>query len=200
MLRGNAGSNILNGGAGNGSDTFIASLNDGNDAYSGGGGNDTYDLSLTTAGATVMTGSSSSAETGTDLLTSIENIIGSQGNDSITVNGGNNLLDGQGGADSINGGAGNDTLDGGAGDDTLIGGTGNDTLLGGVGNDVFTYTFGDGVDSVDGGDDLDTLNIMGTATANTLDVIWDGAHLTNFEGGTLTSVETVVDLGAARIR
>ena len=77
---------------------------------------------------------------------------------------------------------------------------GTDTLLGGVGNDVFTYTFGDGVDSVDGGDDLDTLNIMGTATANTLDVIWDGAHLTNFEGGTLTSVETVVDLGAARIR
>ncbi len=51
-ITGGAGADSLNGGAGN--DTFIATVGDGNDAYVGGGGaGDTYDLSGTTAAATV---------------------------------------------------------------------------------------------------------------------------------------------------
>jgi Ca2+-binding RTX toxin-like protein len=112
-----------------------------------------------------------------DVLQTIENVEGGSGGDSIVGNNAANLLQGNGGAD------------------TLRGGTGNDSLIGGDGDDIFEYTFGDGADTVDGGAGLDTLNIIGTATANTLDVIWDGTSLTNFEGGTLTSVEAVVNLG-----
>ena len=56
---------------------------------------------------------------------------------------------------------------------------------------MFTYTIGDGADAVDGGADGDTLNIFGTAAGSTLDVIFDGTLITNFEGGTVTGVETI---------
>src|SRR6185436_3728496 len=52
---------------------FFATVGDGNDSYTGGGGVDTYDLSLTAAGATVnlKAGTSTSADTGTDTLVGI---------------------------------------------------------------------------------------------------------------------------------
>ena len=120
--------------AGAGDDRFIATSGDGNDTYTGGANGvvgDTYDLSLTTVGATVTTTSATSAQTGTDTLASIENIIGSQGDDVITLNGNANVIDGQDGNDTINAGGANDTL---------TGGTGTDTLTGGVGNDTFVFT------------------------------------------------------------
>ena len=135
--------------------------------------------------------SATSADTGTDLLGGIENIIGSQGNDTMTVNGGVNILDGQGGNDTLNAGGGTDTVSGGDGADTLIGGTGNDLLNGGTGNDTFTYTMGDGADTVDGGTGFDTLNITGTTGNDTLDVVYTGTALTTVEGGTVTGVEAV---------
>jgi Ca2+-binding RTX toxin-like protein len=197
-LNGNAGNDTLTGGAGNdsvnggaGNDRLVAVIGDGNDAYNGGTDIDTYDLSATTAGAVVTATSSTSAQTGTDTLTNVESIIGSQGNDSITVNGGVNVIDGQGGNDTINAGGGNDSVSGGAGNDTLTGGTGDDILSGGIGNDTFNYLFGDGADTVDGGAGSDTLSIVGTAAANTLDVIFNGASITGFELGTVTAVETI---------
>ena len=75
------------------------------------------DLHLTTAGATITTATATSAEIGTDTLNNIENYIGSQGGDTITLNGGNNVVDGHDGNDTIAGGTGSDTLTGGAGDD-----------------------------------------------------------------------------------
>jgi Ca2+-binding RTX toxin-like protein len=66
-----------------------------------------------------------------DMLISIENVLGGQGNDSIV---------GSTGANELQGGAGNDTLDGGAGNDTLVGGTGNDLILGGAGTDEAVFT------------------------------------------------------------
>jgi Ca2+-binding RTX toxin-like protein len=57
----------------------------------------------------------------------VENLLGSQFNDSLTGNSGANLLSGAGGQDTLRGGAGNDTLDGGSGDDLLFGGDGFDT-------------------------------------------------------------------------
>src|SRR5262249_11302198 len=125
---------------------FIARVGDGNDDYTGGAGpGDTYDLSLTTVGATVTAISAVSLQIGADTLNTIENIIGSQGDDSITLGAGANSVDGQGGNDSISAGAGNDTLNGGAGDDTLDGGDNNDTLNGGAGTD--TLTGGAGIDT-----------------------------------------------------
>ena len=95
------------------------------------------------------------------------------------------------GDDTLNGGANNDTLRGGADNDTLIGAAGNDLVFGDAGNDIFTYTIGDGIDAVDGGAGSDTLNIIGTATANVLDVIFDATSITQFEGGTVTGVEAI---------
>jgi len=141
----------------------------------------------------------------------IENVIGGDGNDSITGSAGNNVLDGGLGIgnDSIDGGAGNDTIsggggddhliggagadsiDGGAGTDTIIGGTGNDTLLGGDGNDGFSYTFGDGIDAISGGQGTDALSIIGTTANNTLSVTFDGTSITSFTGGTINGIESI---------
>ncbi|MBP6012568.1 MAG: heme peroxidase [Alphaproteobacteria bacterium] len=171
QLTGDAQANTLNGGAG--TDTFFAAIGDGNDNLIGGAGVDTYDLSATTAAATITLGSATSAEIGTDVLSGIENYIGSQGGDTITVNGGVNVIDGQGGADIINAGGGADTVFGGAGDDTI------------------RYVTGDGADTVDGGADNDTLAITGTAAANTLAVVFNGAALINVAGGAISNIENV---------
>ena len=189
ILTGGAGNDTLGGGTGD--DGFVATVGDGNDTYNGGIGADTYDLSATSAGATVTANSATSAETGIDVLSSIANVIGSQGDDLIALNGGVNVIDGQGGNDTINAGGGNDVVSGGAGNDTLTGGTGSDIVNGGAGDDTFTFNFGDGADTVDGGAGNDTLNILGTAGNNTLDVIFDGTAITQFEGGAVTSVEAI---------
>jgi Ca2+-binding RTX toxin-like protein len=180
LLIGDAGANSLNGGVGGGNDTLVGGA--GNDVLTGGAGTDTASYANETD-AMFINLTTNSARRGLlanpveDVLQTIENVEGGSGGDSIVGNNAANLLQGNGGAD------------------TLRGGTGNDSLIGGDGDDIFEYTFGDGADTVDGGAGLDTLNIIGTATANTLDVIWDGTSLTNFEGGTLTSVEAVVNLG-----
>ena len=189
VLTGGAGNDTLGGGTGN--DRFVATVGDGNDTYNGGIGADTYDLSATGAGATVTANSATSAETGIDVLSSIANVIGSQGDDLIALNGGVNVIDGQGGNDTINAGGANNVIGGGDGNDTINGGTGNDILNGGAGDDTFTFNFGDGADTVDGGAGNDTLSILGTAGNNTLDVIFDGTAITQFEGGAVTSVEAV---------
>ena len=189
ILTGGAGNDTLGGGTGD--DGFVATVGDGNDTYNGGIGADTYDLSATSAGATVTANGATSAETGIDVLSSIANVIGSQGDDLIALNGGVNVIDGQGGNDTVNAGGGNDVVSGGAGNDTLTGGTGSDIVNGGAGDDTFTFNFGDGADTVDGGAGNDTLNILGTAGNNTLDVIFDGTAITQFEGGAVTSVEAV---------
>jgi serralysin len=134
-----AGNDTISGGAGN--DSFVATLNDGNDRYIGGAGIDTYNLSGTSAGATVnlTTGKSTSSQTGTDTLATIENIIGSSGNDHITGSAAANVLNGGAGDDFIFGMAGNDTLIGGAGNDRLTGGAGRDVMTGGPGNDIFIF-------------------------------------------------------------
>ena len=137
-LTGDANDNVITGGAGNdtvvggaGNDTFLATLGDGNDSYNGGAGTDTYDLSGTTAAATVTLGGAApqatSADTGADTLISIENVIGGAGSDTINGDANNNVLTGGAGNDTLNGNGGNDTLNGGDGNDTMNGGAGNDT-------------------------------------------------------------------------
>jgi hypothetical protein len=83
--------NIENVTGGAGDDRFLATVGDGTNSYVGGVGSDTYDLSLTSAGATVTITSATSAETGTDTLAGIENVMGSQGNDTIAFKRHNHL-------------------------------------------------------------------------------------------------------------
>ncbi|PTT05986.1 calcium-binding protein, partial [Pseudomonas sp. HMWF006] len=147
VLQGQGGNDWLDGGSGNdtlvggqgldsvfgglGNDALRASVNDGNDSYDGGGDNDTYDLSGTSASATVnlATGLASSSQTGNDTLINVENVIGSSGANTLTGDAGNNVLTGQGSSDTLAGGGGSDTLEGGGNRDTLSGGTGNDVFV-----------------------------------------------------------------------
>jgi Ca2+-binding RTX toxin-like protein len=89
---------------GDGDDVFLSSVGDGNDRYYGDAGSDTLDLASITAAITARlgaTGSTSSSQTGSDKLYSVENIVTGSGNDSITAGAGANVMDG---------GAGNDTF------------------------------------------------------------------------------------------
>ncbi|MDD0972561.1 retention module-containing protein [Pseudomonas fontis] len=132
VLIGGTGDDFLHGG--NGNDLLIGGL--GNDLLDGGAGTDTASYASAPSAVTVnlnLTGAQNTGGAGTDTLASIENLIGSDYNDTLTGDNNANLLVG---------GKGNDTLVGGGGDDTLIGGPGNNTLTGGAGADTFLYQQG----------------------------------------------------------
>lgn len=113
----------------------------GNDTINGRGGTDrasyqtspnavSVNLGLGTARDGWRSNSSDPASDGTDTLTGIEEVRGSDHNDTIVGSDGNNWLEGR---------SGNDSLAGGAGTDTLFGEAGSDTLDGGDGDDFVTY-------------------------------------------------------------
>ena len=83
--------------------------------------------------------------------TSLIQVFGQGGNDTITVNEANGALP----AANLFGGAGNDVLTGGSGNDMLFGQSGNDTLLGKGGSDLLFG--GDGNDTLTGGDGDDQM-------------------------------------------
>jgi phosphodiesterase/alkaline phosphatase D-like protein len=148
FLNGGDGADRIEGGKGNdkangdsGDDIFVATVGDGNDAYDGGHGTDTLDLSQTSAPAKVSLerGTASSDDIGFDRLDSVENVIGSSGDDRIS---------GDNGANRLDGGIGDDTIDGDRGNDIIIGGAGNDALKGGPGNDTFVFHAGFGTDTI----------------------------------------------------
>ena len=142
-------------------------------------------LETVTSAPTIVTGDFIAANAAGQPLT------GNEGQDLIFGGGGGDIINGLGEDDRLDGGTGGDIILGGAGNDTITGGTQGDALSGEAGNDTFLYTFGDGADAVDGGADTDTLRILGTAAANTLDVVYSGAALTAFEGGSIANVESV---------
>jgi Ca2+-binding RTX toxin-like protein len=117
-ITGDAANNSLNGGAGN--DT-INGLG-GNDTINGGTGIDTASYETVGAGVTVSLAlqgiTQNTLAAGSDLLISIENLIGSAYNDILTGDGNANKLNGGAGSDNFIGSAGYDTIDGGAGLDT----------------------------------------------------------------------------------
>lgn len=102
--------------------------------------------------------SSATGAFGTDALNSIENTIGSGGNDILDGDDANNLLAGGDGDDTLVGnggkdvlvtGRGTDTAAGGAGDDTVVVGLGNKTLRGDAGFDTLDFGTVKGVVTVD---------------------------------------------------
>jgi Ca2+-binding RTX toxin-like protein len=128
LLYGNDGDDTLNGGTGadyldGGSGSDTASYAD------AGGVNTSLDGSVTKTGEAIG-----------DTYSSIENLIGSGGADTLTGSYYDN---------TIEGGAGNDILNGGTGgDDIFDGGLGDDTLTGGNDDDLFIFANGDGNDTV----------------------------------------------------
>ena len=78
-----------------------------------------------------------------ELVSTIENVVGGFGADTLTGDARANTLSGGAGGDTLSGAAGNDRLYGGAGVDTLNGGAGNDMLNGGAGNDTLNGNAGD---------------------------------------------------------
>jgi Ca2+-binding RTX toxin-like protein len=108
----------------------------------GGAGIDTLSYADSTSGVYVnLETSTTSGGDGDDVLSSFEEVIGSDYNDTLIGDDSDNMLDG---------GPGNDVLLGGVGDDQLLGGQGRDLLIGGTGEDV-----------LDGGDG-ENLLIAGT--------------------------------------
>jgi Ca2+-binding RTX toxin-like protein len=97
-LTGDAGANVLEGGTGA-------------DILNGGSGSDTASYADSSGGVSVnlFTGLNRGGDAAGDTLISIENLIGSSFNDSLSGDAGANRLDGGAGADTLAGGAGNDT-------------------------------------------------------------------------------------------
>ncbi len=167
---------------GTGFDTFVVDTVTLTTAYDfdGGGGIDLVNYSSLLAANSISVNLTAGADTVTitsgssDVITNIENIIGTQGNDSIAGNS-------DAAANVLDGGAGNDFLTGGAGD-TLIGGAGNDflrinvdniDLQGGVGTDrveVFTAGTFDSVNFTGFGN-IESISLADAgSTAATLDL------------------------------
>jgi Ca2+-binding RTX toxin-like protein len=172
---------------GNGGDNWLWGDPTGNDSLSGNGGNDllwvgvgnhivsggsgvdtlgvnTTDLPSGVTWSLALQGAPQPSGHGTLDLSGVENLSGSEHDDSLTGDGGDNFLGGGLGNDSVSGGAGNDVLrgDGAITIDTHGGGSGpivtyNDVQLvvGGVSGDDLLEG-GDGDDTIDGGGGADT--------------------------------------------
>ena len=158
-LTGDSGANVLISNRGN--DTLVG--NDGDDTFRPGTGTSTVDggtgsdtLDFADAGITPLTVllfQTGPQNTGfsTLTLTSVENVNGANGADTITGNALDNRLFGN---------FGNDTLNGGLGEDVLLGGRGLDILTGGGGGDTFVYAQSEFRDTItDFQDDIDTLDL-----------------------------------------
>ena len=156
VLDGFSGNDTLNGG--DGDDSLYGGTEA--DVFNGGAGTDTayFSYKLNNAASTDQSATldgmanDGAAGEGDNLAADVENLVTSDGNDTLLGNGAANVLV----AD-----AGNDTLDGGAGTDQLFGNAGNDTLNARDG-------VADGVDCGDGSDVavVDSIDIVAVNCEN----------------------------------
>lgn len=165
---------------------------DGNDGLEGGEGNDTLiggngadyaDYSSATNGITANLTMGNAFGQGLDTLKTIEDIKGSQFDDTLTGDGGANALYGNDGTDKLFGLDGNDVLHAGFnentdGDDILHGGKGDDTLYGSTGKDRLYGDDGD--DTIYGYFLFDTNMLFG---GNGNDKIYGGSGNDWLDGG-----------------
>ncbi len=218
-LSGLGGNDTLSGNSGN--DTILGGTGDdllagggGNDVLDGGDDRDTASYRTASAGVTVSLAVATAQVTGgagTDTLTAIENLIGSDFNDKLTGDSGSNLIEGGAGDDSLDGGAGADTLSyvGAGGSITLTlastlaqntGGAGTDTVKnfenieGSAFGDVLTGNSnanlidgGAGDDVLDGNAGTDTVSYATAGAAVTVSLALQGA-VQNTGGGGLDTL------------
>jgi Ca2+-binding RTX toxin-like protein len=127
-LNGLGGNDALYGGVGN----DVLRGGTGEDYLDGGAGIDTASWYTGSAGVVVSldTGIGSGGEAQDDMLVSIENLSGSQGNDSLVGDTGANVLQGWNGNDVLTGSGGKDTLTGGIGGDRFVYGSVAESVVG----------------------------------------------------------------------
>ena len=163
ILHGQHGNDTLIGGLGDdtlaggrGEDTLIGRA--GEDWLTGGDGIDTAVYRGSTEAVTVNlsgdAGSGGSAEG--DILRQVENLVGSDHNDTLNGDNQKNVIKGGAGNDTINGGGWSDKLIGNEGDYIISGDAGADRLSGSKGNDQLSG--GNGLDKLGGGNGDDTLD------------------------------------------
>ncbi|MHA7841003.1 MAG: Ig-like domain-containing protein, partial [Gammaproteobacteria bacterium] len=191
LMIGDSGNDTLIGGAGD--DTLSGSL--GNDILMGNSGIDIVDYRHATSAVMVDLTAGIATGEGSDVLSDIENVFGSEFADTILGNSQANTLYGFAGDDTMLGNAANDTLLGGAGDDYIEGGSGSDVLNGGDDSDTLLGNSGAdllrggaGVDYLGGGANDDTLDgglgddtLVGGSGNDTL--IFDSNDLSRVDGG-----------------
>ena len=161
-LKGGAGGDTLDGGADNDTASYAGSdagvtvrlVDEGTDptvVFETSGGHATSDTITNDMDVDHDEDGSDGTDDGTApiMVSTIENLSGSEHTDTLAGDYRANTLDGGDGNDTLDGRGGDDTLTGGAGDDTLNGGDGGDTLNGGDGGD--TLNGGDGDDMLNGG-------------------------------------------------
>ncbi len=157
VINGTSGADTINGASSNdeiygkaGNDTINGSL--GADIIDGGDGIDKVSYSGSTEAVTVnlLTNINTGGTAAGDTLISIENIVGSSYNDTLTGNSSKN------------------TIFGGKGNDTIIGGLGADIINGGNGIDTASYA--DSIEAVTV-NLLTNINTGGTAAGDTLTAI-----------------------------
>lgn len=156
----------------------------GNNVVNGGAGFDTASYLHTSSAITANLSNTTaqvSGGSGSDTLISIENLVGSNYNDTLTGNSANNIL---------NGGQGNDTLNGGAGNDLLIDGPGQDRLTGGAGNDTFMFVPHPLLGTHTGTRDIITDFAQGT---DKLDLSWLDANMLTAGDDAFTEIVGVDD-------
>src|SRR5215213_2243877 len=105
------------------------------------------------------------------------NLFGGAGNDIMTGGSGDDMLFGQSGNDTLLGKGGADFLFGGAGDDVLTGGDGDDQVFGEAGNDRMIWNPGDDTDLFEGGDGIDTAEVNGGNGAEVFTVTANGTRV-----------------------
>src|SRR5882757_4622305 len=96
--------------------------------------------------------------------TSLIQVFGQAGNDTITLNEANGALPAA-------------NLFGGDGNDTITGGAGNDQLFGQAGNDRMIWNPGEGSDLLEGGDGTDTAEVNGGNGAETFTITANGSRV-----------------------
>jgi uncharacterized delta-60 repeat protein len=191
QLSGLGGDDLLEGGDGN--DTLIGGTGD--DSFDGNAGTDTVSFAGAAGAVTanLTTGTVSAGTNGNDtiVLGSVENLVGGNGNDTLTGDGVANRLTGGPGGDRLLGKDANDTLLPGAGGDTNVsGGTGTDTVSYADISSGGKVTINLATGSVTGGAGTDTLSAIENATGTPQTASTAGDSITGSSGNnTLKGLE-----------
>jgi Ca2+-binding RTX toxin-like protein len=189
-VMGGAGDDSLDGGGGNdvlrggdGADTLTGG--EGDDGIDGGSGIDTASYASASAAISInlaLNAPQNTGGAGSDTLSNIENLVGTEFNDTLTGSAAANRIDGGEGNDLIDGAAGNDTLIGGAGLDTVSYASASAAVMVSLATTAVQDTVGAGYDTLSGFE-----NLIGSSFADTLTGDANGNRLTGGNGDDVLS-------------
>jgi Ca2+-binding RTX toxin-like protein len=170
LLHGGSGDDNLNGGDGN--DILVGGV--GADAMDGGAGQDEVRYHEAGMGlkADLVNSAVNTGDAAGDTYSSVEDLLGSNFNDTLSGDDFANVLSGNAGNDTINGRGGADQLNGGDGDDNLIGGA--------------------GIDHYNGGNGIDRVQYQGSSTGLRVDLQMQATNTGEAAGETFTLIEDIV--------